>query len=186
MNNKPTKSAFSTNGFSIIELLVVIGIIALLSAISLPYIVNYKTLYKSEDQALKIIDLMREAGQFALTRRRTIRFEIDLTDNTVRLIDENGAAPDTLMKKIPLEYSKDVRVDAIPQSVSKPNPPNYPDITFSVDTLGHQDGSTPVFGHSTWMARFRSDGTVVAVCASHPAGFDFGSTVSGHGMGNVW
>lgn len=149
------------NGFSIIELLVVIGVLALLSAISLPYIVNYKARYKSEDQALKAIDLLRETGQLALTRRRTFRFEIDLTDNYLRLIDENGSGTDKLLKKIPLELIRDVRVDRIPQSVNKPNPPNFSDITFSIDTIGHQDGSTNVVGHSTWVARFRSDGSVV-------------------------
>ena len=149
------------SGFSIIELLVVLGVIALLSAISLPYIINYKSRYKSEDQALKAMDLMREAGQLALTRRRTFRFEIDLTDNAFLLIDENGADPDILLKKIPMENPSEVRVDRIPQSVNKPNPPNYADITFSVDSLGHLNSSTPVLGHSTWTARFRSNGSVV-------------------------
>lgn len=138
-----------------------LGVISLLSAISLPYIINYKTRYKSEDQALKAMDLMREASQLALTRRRTFRFEIDLTENAFLLIDENGADPDTLIKKIPIENANEVRVDRIPQSVAKPDPPNYADISFSVDSLGHLNGSTPVIGHSTWSARFRSDGSAV-------------------------
>ncbi len=161
MDKRLRRKGSSNDGFSIIELLVVVGVLALLSAISLPYIVNYKTRYKSEDQALKTVDLLRETGQLALTRRRTFRFEIDLTDNYLKLIDENGSGTDTLIKKIPLELAKDVRLDVIPQTVTKPNPPNFADITFSVDTLGHQDGSTMVIGHSTWVARFRSDGSVV-------------------------
>ncbi len=148
-------------GFSIVELLVVLGIIALLSAISLPYIVNFKKLYKSEDQALKVMDLMREANQLALTRRRTVRLEIDLTDNAVLLIDENGSGPDTLLKKIPLEPTNEVRYDVIPQSVTKPIPPNYTDISFSVDSVGHTIGSTTTIGHSVWVGRFRSDGSMV-------------------------
>ncbi|MBK6590555.1 MAG: hypothetical protein IPG22_19930 [Acidobacteria bacterium] len=83
------------------ELLVVLGIIAIMSVISLPYIVNYKKAYKSEDQALKVIDMMREAGQLALNRRRTIRFEIDFTDNAALIIDENGGAADTQIKSSP-------------------------------------------------------------------------------------
>ncbi len=161
MKKRKQQARSIDKGFSIVELLVVIGVIAILSAISLPYIVNYKTRYKSEDQALKTMDLMREAGQLALTRRRTIRLEIDLTDNAVLLIDENGSDPDTLIKKIPLESANEVRVDTIPQSVNKPNPPNYSDIVFSVDSIGHMAGSTPVIGHSVWGVRFRSDGSVV-------------------------
>lgn len=149
------------SGFSVIELLVVLAIIAVMSAISLPYIVNYKKAYKSEDQTLVVIDLMREAAQTAIARRRTIRFEIDLTDNAILLIDENNAAADTRIKKIPLEKTKDLRIDVLPVGISKPNPPNYTDITFAADALGHLAGSTPVSGHSVWAARFRSDGSVV-------------------------
>ncbi len=56
----------AANGFSLIELIVVISVIVILTAISIPYIYNYKRLYKSEDQALKVMDMMREAGQLAL------------------------------------------------------------------------------------------------------------------------
>lgn len=143
------------------ELLIVLGIIAVLSAISLPYLINYKKGYKSEDQSLKAIDLMREAGQLAVARRRTIRFEIDFTENALLLIDENGTATDTRLKTIPLEMTKDLRMDIIPASVSKPNPPNYNDISTTSDTLGHLWGSTPISGHTVWAARFKSDGSVV-------------------------
>lgn len=148
-------------GFSIVELLTVVVVMTILAAISLPYIYNYKRLYKSEDQALKVMDLMREASQLATTRRRTMRFEVDLTDNAALIIDENGAAADTLVKKIPLELAKDVRVDVIPAGVTKPNPPNYNDAAFAADTLGHQSGTTTISNHSVWAARFRSDGSVV-------------------------
>lgn len=148
-------------GFSVVELLVVLGIIAVMAAISIPYLINYKKGYRSEDQTLKIIDLMRETGQLALQKRRTFRFEIDLTDNEVLIIDENGTAADSMLKRIPLEMTKEVRVDMIPVGVTKPNPPNYSDITFATDGLGHLEGATTVTGHNVWAARFRSDGSVV-------------------------
>lgn len=149
-------------GFSIVELLVVLVVIAIMAAISIPYIANFKKLYKTEDQALKISDLLREANQLALSKRRTFRFEIDLTDNSALIIDEKGSAADVLVKRVPLELPKDVRVDTIPYSVSKPNPPNYSDAAFAADTLGHLVGSTTVTGHSIWSARFRSDGSIVS------------------------
>ncbi len=154
-------ASVSFSGFSMTELLVVLGVIGVMSVISLPYIVNFKKGYKSEDQALKVIDMMREAGQLALNRRRTIRFEIDYTNNVARIIDENGAATDTLIRKSPLEMTKDVRMDIIPASVSRPNPPNYNDAVTAADTRGHLDGSTSVSGHTVWLARFNSDGSVV-------------------------
>lgn len=148
-------------GFSMAELLVVMSIIIIMGAISIPYLLNYRKVYRSDDQAVKIIDLISETGQLALTRRRTMRLEIDLTYNAILIIDENGANPDVLLKKIPLEKPADVRVDAIPTGVTKPNPPNYADISFVTDTVGHLEGSTTVTSHNVWVARFMRDGSVV-------------------------
>lgn len=148
-------------GASVVEIVMALVIIGILSAISLPYIVNYKKFYKSEDQALKIIDLMREANQLALAKRRTIRFEIDLTENAVLLIDQNASPSGVLIKKIPLELTRELRVDTIPTGVTKPNPPNYTDISFAIDTVGHLEGATTVTGHNIWAARFQRDGSVV-------------------------
>ncbi len=162
MKNKFHKAWHGKSGFSMVELVIVLVLIAVLSAMSLPYIVNYKSAYKSEDQAIKVMDLMREASQLALNRRRTIRFEIDLTDNAMLLIDEFNSDPDKLIKKIPLEQPRDIRIDVIPVGITKPNPPNYANIAFAADSLGHLAGTTTVTGHSVWVARFRSDGSVVS------------------------
>lgn len=151
-------------GFSMIELIIVVGIMAILTAISVPYLFFYKTLYKSEDQALKVMDLMREASQLAMTRRRLIRFEIDLTTNRALIIDGNdpGWADDRLIKGVPLETVDEVRMDQIPAGVTKPNPPNYADVAYVVDGIGHLDQTgTPVIGNTVWQVAFRRDGTVV-------------------------
>lgn len=143
------------------ELLAVMAVMAIMAAISVPYLIKSRAPLRTDDQALKMMDMMREAGQLALTRRRTVRFEIDLTDNTFKVIDEQGTNPDTLVKSIPLDKPADVRVDVRPSGVTRPNPPNYADITFALDTLGHLDGSNPVSGHNVWAARFQRDGSVV-------------------------
>ncbi|HEV7700847.1 MAG TPA: hypothetical protein VGO43_11505 [Pyrinomonadaceae bacterium] len=161
MKKSLQKAHASTAGASVIEILMVVAIILIISAISIPYMWNYKKLYKSEDQSLRMIDLMREGGQLALVKRKTIRFEIDLTDNALLLIDEDGANPDVQLKKIPLELTRDVRVDAIPSGISKPNPPNYTDVAFAIDAVGHKVGSTTVTGHNIWSCRFQADGSVV-------------------------
>ena len=161
MKMRRRSASKAERGASVVEIVIALVIIGVLAAISLPYIVNYKKYYKSEDQALKVIDIMREAGQLALTQRRTIRFEIDLTDNAVLLIDQNGSAAGSLIKKVPLEATKDIRIDTIPTGVSKPNPPNYTDISFATDTVGHLVASTTVTGHNIWAARFQRDGSVV-------------------------
>jgi type II secretory pathway pseudopilin PulG len=156
-----TQKIYPNSGFSMTEMLVVFGIIALMAVVSLPYIVNYRKLYRSEDQALKVIDLMQETAQLAMTRRRTFRFEISQTDNAALIIDENGAAPDVLVKRIPLDPTGELRMDTNPSGITRPNPPNYANAVYSVDSTGHLRGSTTVVGHTVWAARFRSDGSVV-------------------------
>lgn len=151
----------ASDGFSIVEIFVVLVILGIIAAISIPYIVSYKKLYKSEDQSIKLIDLMRESAQLALNKRKTIRFEIDLTDNAALIIDENVSGAAVQLKKIPLERVNEIRMDMIPSGVVKPNPPNYNDAVFAADSLGHLDGTTTVTAHSVWAARFRSDGSVV-------------------------
>lgn len=151
----------NAQGFSISELLTVVAIIFILSAMSIPYLFSYTKLYKSEDQALKVMDLMREAGQLALARRRTVRFEIDLTQNAVLIIDENGSDDDVRLKMVPLEKPVDVRIDMAPDGVAAPAPPSYTDAEFVTDGLGHTTGGSTVSGHLVWQARFRSDGTVI-------------------------
>jgi prepilin-type N-terminal cleavage/methylation domain-containing protein len=155
------KKSASASGFSLTELFVVLAVMAILAVVAVPYFYNYTRLYKSEDQSLKVMDLMREASQLAVTRRRTMRFEIDLTQNALLIIDENGAAADTRIKTVPLERTQEIRVDTIPTGVTKPNPPNYADAVFTVDALGHQFNGATVTGNTVWACRFQSDGSVV-------------------------
>ncbi|MEQ1762661.1 MAG: type II secretion system protein [Pyrinomonadaceae bacterium] len=132
-------------GMSLIEIVIALAIVTILTAISVPLIFNHSKAYKSEDQAIKVIDLMRESAQLALTRRRTMRFEIAWSDTPVaRIIDENGAAADITLKTIPLEPVNLVRMDVPPDGVNVP-PPNYPAVSIAGVTS----------------ARFRSDGSVV-------------------------
>lgn len=137
------------SGFSLIELLMVSAVLLILTAISIPYLYNYTKLYKTEDQALRVMDLMREAAQISLTKRRTIRLDIDLSDAArpvMRLTDENGAATDVLAKTIPLEPFSEVRMDVAPLGITVPAPPNY---------------ATATLVGGVWTLRFRSDGSVL-------------------------
>ena len=162
MSRRFQKFHASEAGASVVEVLMVVAVVLILSSIAIPYMWNSKKLYKSEDQALRMMDLMREAAQTALVKRRTIRYEIDLTDNALLLIDESQNSPQgQQLKKIPLELTRDVRVDAIPTGVSKPNPPNYNDAAFATDSVGHLIGATTITGHNVWACRFKSDGSVV-------------------------
>lgn len=150
------------NGFSMVEMLVVVAIVMIMVAVSLPYALNYRKLYRSEEQALKVIDLIRETSQKALNQRRTFRLEIDVTTNTAMIIDENTSSEaDVLVKTVPIDDASVLRMDVSPASIGRPNPPNYPAAVFADDEIGHMNGSTNVIGNRVWAAHFKSDGTVV-------------------------
>lgn len=157
-------------GFSLAEILTVVAIIGILSAISVPYAFNYTKAYRSEDQALKVMDLMREAGQLALTRRRTVRFEIDMEDKMLLIIDENSpsADDDRAIKAIPFLAPDELTMDAIPDGITAPNPPTYNDAQFAEDEIGHLRGTTEVIGHRVWAAKFLSNGSVVNAAETAP------------------
>lgn len=160
LKHGPRRSCRS-GGYSVVEVLIVVAIIFTMSAIAVPYLFRHRIIYKSEEQALRIMDLMREASQMALNQRRTIRLEIDTVDSAILIIDGNGAATDTLVKRIPIESSSILRMDVSPFGIGRPNPPNYPPAVFGVDSIGHMSGSTAISGNTVWALKFRSDGSVV-------------------------
>ncbi|MEO6393933.1 MAG: hypothetical protein ABIP75_18920 [Pyrinomonadaceae bacterium] len=160
-----TRRAFSdAKGHSVIELLIVVGIIVILSALTIFSLVGHKKAYKTDDQALQVLDFIREANSRALTFREVMRLEIDTTDNKIRIIDENlstTSTDDKEYRSMPLEKGTDVVVDQTPAGVTIPTPPGYTAAVYATDGIGHLEGTTPVNGHRVWSIRFRADGTVV-------------------------
>ncbi len=109
--NMKQRGSFSKSeqGISIVEIVVVILLIGIISAIAVGTLTTPK-LYNAENQALRFMDLMREAQQRALTQKKTMRVEINSTQRFIRLIDENEvtgsaavptAANDIIVKTIP-------------------------------------------------------------------------------------
>ncbi|MCC6327511.1 MAG: hypothetical protein IT174_03270 [Acidobacteria bacterium] len=140
------------SGYSLVEIVVVVALLCVLTAMSLPYFFNFSRTYKSEDQAIKVMDLMREAGQIALTQRRTIRLEIDRSDTAapfIRMSEEGGA----VLKTIPLEPLNSVRMDVAPAGINAPSPPNY---------------AAASYVSNVWAIRFRSNGSVVTAAGTTP------------------
>lgn len=155
-------TAHNSKGFSITEMLMVLLVIGVLAAISVPYVFNYTRLYKTEDQALKIIDHMQEAGQRALSRRTTVRFEIDLTENAMHIIDERTTGPDQLYKTVQLMPVTEVKLNDAPSSIGVPSPPDYNVAVYAADSRGHEKlNGTFVSGNEVWAVRYKSDGSTM-------------------------
>src|SRR2546423_161380 len=115
MKNGLLRSTARQSGFSTIELLVVITIIAVMGSVALFYANAHKKLYQPDEQSLQLADMLQEGRQRALTERRTMRVEINLTTNTARLYDENRdvttASDDVLLKGLTLFSPTNVRID---------------------------------------------------------------------------
>jgi type II secretory pathway pseudopilin PulG len=60
------------DGFSVIEILIVLGIIMVISGASVFYLSGHQKAYKTDDQTLIVIDFLQEARQRSLTRAKTL------------------------------------------------------------------------------------------------------------------
>ncbi|MCB1023135.1 MAG: prepilin-type N-terminal cleavage/methylation domain-containing protein [Acidobacteria bacterium] len=147
-------------GFSLVELLIVFTIISIMSGAALFFLAGNKKLYQADDEALKIVDIMQEARQRSLTQRETMRVEIDLTSNMVRLIDENTvttANDDTVVRSVALADQGSVSVSTRPSEITD-NPPE----PFPVPTMQFKLSSYPTSNaHNVATIRFQSNGMIV-------------------------
>lgn len=149
-----------SRGFSIVELLIVLTVITILLGISLFYLSGHERLYRPDEQALKIVDVFQEARQRSLTQRETMRVEIDLTDNLVRLIDENqpnSAADDQLVRSAALVPQSEVKLNSRPPDIST-NPTEIMPIPVAQFRASVYPTSA---AHNVCTFRFQRNGTVV-------------------------
>lgn len=150
-----------SDGVTLIELLIVMTVITIMTGVSLFYLTGHQKLYKPDEQALRIADILQEARQRALTQRETIRVEIDTTpaSNFARIIDENKPdtdADDKELKRIKLLPSSDVRVDTSPTNITY-NPPESLPVPTAVYKTSIYSGTS---GDQVCTIRFQSNGTV--------------------------
>ncbi len=78
-------------GFSVVELLVVVAIIGILTIITTVSL-SAPRKYHADDQALTVVNFIREAQQRALSQKKTMRVEINSTKRMINLINENEPA----------------------------------------------------------------------------------------------
>ena len=150
----------SEAGYSVVELLVVVGISAIMTTVSLYYLYGHQKLYMPDEQASHFIDMLQEARQRALTQKVTMRVELDLTDNIARLINENDSTistDDKVVRSFPLKPTQEVKIENRPSNVtvSPTESSPVPAVTF-VNNSTHPLS----LNHKVATLRFRKDGTV--------------------------
>ncbi len=181
MKTKLMRANNSDDGYSVIELLAVMAIIMVLSGITLFYLLGHQKLYKPDDQSLVALDLLQEARQRSLTQIETMRVEINRSNNTMRLIDENGpgtADDDREIKKIKLFEPTEVRVGARPANIAvNPLEP------LPVPTAVFKPSVYPTsISQDVCTLRFMSNGTVLDA-GTNPTG---GGSVATGSTIHIW
>lgn len=83
------------SGFSLFEVLVVIGIVAIVAGVSIPQVVGARRLIRSAGVTHEIVGGLRDARQMAITRRRAVTFQYDDDAKKFKIID-HGADADGL------------------------------------------------------------------------------------------
>lgn len=150
---------YPQKGFSLIELMVVLVIISIAAGVSLFYFSAHKKLYLPDEQALKLVDMLQEARQRSLTQRRAMRVEIDVTENTARLINENSsstASDDVLINQMTLSSPGDISVDSKPVNITA-----SPDENSSLPTAQFKPSVYPKsVAHRVCTFRFLPSGLV--------------------------
>lgn len=147
-------------GVTLIEILIVLTFIAIMASVSLFYLSGHQKLYKPDEQALKLVDILQEARQRSLTQRRIMRVEINSTARTARLINENGAGTstdDTELRRITLLSNNEVRIDTSPANITD-NPPETLPVPAAVYKKSSYPGSV---NDQVCTIRFRPNGSVV-------------------------
>ncbi len=137
-------------GHTLIEIMIVAAIIMVMLSIALFGMTGHKNAYKADDETMRILSVLREASQLALTQRQPMRVELDATNKTIKIFDENlaGTGDDQQVRIVYLENSATIREDVAPSGITAPSPPNYTAAAFT--------GTAP----KVWKTWFRRNGTV--------------------------
>lgn len=127
-------------GFSIAELLIVIAIIGVLSAVSVPQMLSARRAFRAAGMSREIASQLRYARQLAMSERRAITFRYDDTLKQISIIRHTQvyAGPDLIVGGI--NAADDTRV-----GISVLNDPNYPLTTgfVQVRTIDLASSATP-------------------------------------------
>jgi len=81
-------------GFSLIELLIVVGLICIFSAIALPQMIAQRRLSRSIGVTREIMSQMRYARQLAMSERKAFTFCYDNVNKQITIIDHNNLRTD--------------------------------------------------------------------------------------------
>lgn len=75
------------SGFSLFEVLMVVGVIAILAAISIPQMAGARRVIRSAGITQGLVGALRDAREMAVSRRRAVTFQYDHATRQIKIID---------------------------------------------------------------------------------------------------
>jgi prepilin-type N-terminal cleavage/methylation domain-containing protein len=88
--DEKTRRLNGSRGFSLIQLMLVLVIMGILTAIAIPQMIVQRRLTRSIDVTREIMTQMRLARQLAMAQRQAITFQYDTTNEAINIIDHNN------------------------------------------------------------------------------------------------
>ena len=77
-------------GFSLVELVIVMAVVGIISAIAVPSMITQRRLLRSTAVTREIMTQLRYARQLAMSERQAITFQYDNATKQIRIIDHNN------------------------------------------------------------------------------------------------
>jgi prepilin-type N-terminal cleavage/methylation domain-containing protein len=91
MSDTNPKTLKSSQGVSLIELMMVFTIISILSALAIPAMIAQRRLLRSAAVTREIMTQLRYARQFAMSQRQSITFQYDDSTKQIKIINHNNS-----------------------------------------------------------------------------------------------
>jgi Tfp pilus assembly protein FimT len=88
------RSQRSERGVGLLEILIVVAIVVIMTAIALPRMISASRLHRSAGIPREVITQLRFARQHAMSQRRAVTFQFDDTNKRIVIIRHNDIGPD--------------------------------------------------------------------------------------------